>query len=441
MNPVRICLSLFGTTETICAAIDNSVQADLYEIRMDLSEPLDFQAIRNATAKPLIYTAHGRADLLRDTEPFADYVDAGAHPPTSAKSIVSVHAGESDPNKLWTELSGEHITKIVLNTQRYGTIAKLLELNRKHAPDALCFAEGDVGAFSRIRSVFMGAPWIYSCLPSGATGAGQFTLQQLSELYRLKRFDQSPQIFGIVGYPVSHSKSPEFHNRKFAEHSLPWIYLPFLCEDLESLMQHASLFGINGFSITHPFKTEVLQYLNESSDEVKQLHSCNTVCLKNEKWHGINTDVIGVRSMLQRHQIPIDDSRVVIIGAGASARALLSVVRSHAKEVTILNRAASTSGELAAEFQCKSGILRDFARCEYDVLFQTTPVGMKPGESPVDLNELKEGTTIIDILYEPTATALLQKAKELGCRAYNGAVWFEAQAEAQFDWWRSMLLQ
>ncbi|HJZ11267.1 MAG TPA: type I 3-dehydroquinate dehydratase, partial [Acidobacteriota bacterium] len=385
MKPAQICLSLYGSTDRICADIASSPDADLYEVRMDLSESLDCGTVRNATAKPLIFTAHDAAHTLWDARSFADYLDAGTNRAAGRKAIVSVHAEESDPDALWARLSGDHVNKIVMNTRNYAIIARLLDLNRKQDRQSLCFAQGDVGSFSRVLSVFYGAPWIYACLPDRSTGAGQFTLQQLSEIFRIKRFNRMPHIFGIVGNPVYHSKSPEFHNHRFAEYSLPWIYLPFLCENLSALLQYAPSFGIIGFSITHPFKKEIVSHLQEASPEVKELQCCNTVFFKEGRWHGTNTDIIGVRAIVERHQVPIANSRVVVLGAGASARAVVSVVRAHAKEITILNRTPSTAAELAAEFDCKSGRLEDFESCQYDVVFQTTTIGMRAGECPVDV--------------------------------------------------------
>ena len=171
---------------------------------------------------------------------------------------MSVHSGEADPDALWAAHRGDHITKIVLQTADYAKIARLIELDREHPGQALCFAMGEAGAFSRILAAFAGAPWIYASAGSRPTAPGQFTLRELIDVYRVRRFDAQPRLFGIAGDPLAHSRSPQFHNAAFAAANLPWMYVPFRCTDLPALLRHAPAFGIRGLSLTHPLKESAL---------------------------------------------------------------------------------------------------------------------------------------------------------------------------------------
>ena len=447
MNRPRICLSLYGTTDEVCSAI-NSFDADLFEIRLDLCSDLDGARVRAATNKPLLFAAHGRPDLLRKYLDFADYVDleqdAGGTPavPNAGKMpalpIVSIHAKEEDPDRLWERLFGEHRTKIVLETENYDVIARLIKLNRDHSPLALCFAAGEVGAFSRILSVLNGAPWIYASLPGRATGNGQFMFDQLIQTYRLPRFQkmQELSVFGIIGNPVAHSSSPQIQNKNFADASLPWIYLPFFCKDLPALLSSAPKWKAKGFSITHPYKEEVLPLLDSVSPAVQRLRSCNTIAYVDGKWIGTNTDLDGIETMLK--DVPVHGARTVIIGAGASARAFVSVIHPRVAELWILNRTAEKASQLASEFQARSGPLTDLIHIDYDILIQATSNGWISGESPIDTQQLKPGKIVIDCIYQDTE--LLKKARDLGCRTINGETWFQAQAQSQFRWWSSLNL-
>ncbi len=440
MIPPRICLSLYGATDEICDSIGSATGADLFEIRLDLSAELDLSKIRNATKKPLLFASHTAPDLLARAVPFADYLDvARVSPPPAWKgiTIVSEHGNDGDPIRLWKQLSGDHLTKLVLNTAEYSTIASLIELNRSHAPNALCFAMGETGAFSRMLSIFRGAPWIYASQPGRATGDGQFTLQDLTALYRIRRFEDEPAIFGITGNPVAHSLSPAFHNGKFTEEHLPWIYLPFPCETVSSLIEHAPLFGIYGLTVTHPHKEAVLTHLNQRSPEVDRLRSCNTLYYSDGVWHGINTDVVGVEEVLSQIQVPLDSSSVIILGAGGAARAIASVIAGRCRELIILNRNPENAKIVASEYGGTAGALGDFYKYKYDLLFHATSVGMKEGECPVDPEVLQPRKTVVDLIYRPVETVLLKKAKSFGCRTLNGEPWFYAQAEAQFVWWRN----
>ncbi|MCI0602050.1 type I 3-dehydroquinate dehydratase [bacterium] len=437
MNRPRICLSLYGTTDEVCTAI-NSFDADLFEIRLDLCAHLDGAKIRAATNKPLLFASHGRPDLLEKYWPFADYLDVEQGEALGQNCIVSIHAKEEDPDSLWKKLSGEHRTKIVLETENYDVIARLIKLNRENNPLALCFAAGEVGAFSRILSVFNGARWIYASLPGRPTGNGQFDFDQLVETYRLRRFENTQQlfVFGVIGNPVAHSRSPEVQNKHFADASLPWIYLPYFCKDLPALMRKAPEWNTKGFSITHPYKEEVLSLVNSVTPEVQRLRACNTVAQVKGKWIGTNTDLKGIEVLLK--DIPVQGACAVIIGAGASARALASVISAKVSELWILNRTLEKAQRLASEFQAISGGLADLRNIDYDVLIQATSIGWISGECPVDIQHLKPGGVVIDSIYQDTE--LLKRARDLGCRTLNGEPWFQAQAQAQFRWWSSLNL-
>lgn len=428
-----ICLSVFGSTKSLCEIFESCTdQADLFEVRLDLSEKLDLASIRKATSKPLIFASHNNPELLKNAEPYADYIDIGPTKATSNKQIVSFHGKDEDPEVLWQKFSGDHITKIVLETNNYSKIAALLKLNSEKS---ICFAMGEVGSFSRILSVFEKAPWIYTSLSQQPTAPGQFSIDQLINTYQVKRFSAKPGIFGILGNPVSHSRSPAFHNQKFAEHNLPWIYLPFPCLDLESLMDHRKNFGIIGLSVTHPFKEKVIAFLAEQTPEVKKLRSCNTLLWKNNAWCGTNTDVVGFEGLLIKHGVELDKKYVAIIGAGGAARAAAFVVAQSSAKLIFLNRTHEKAMELAKEFNGTAVQLSEIVAVEYDVLIQTTPVGMRNNECPINPDLVRPSTTVIDVLYEPAETILLRKAKALGCRAINGEDWFLLQAEAQFQYW------
>lgn len=428
-----ISLSVFGSTKSLCEIFESCTdQADLFEVRLDLSEKLDLASIRKATSKPLIFASHNNPELLNNGELYADYIDIGPTKASSKKQIVSFHGKDEDPDVLWQRLNGEHITKIVLETNNYSKIAALLKLNSEKS---ICFAMGEVGAFSRILSVFEKAPWIYASLSQQATAPGQFSIDQLINTYQVKRFSAKPGIFGILGNPVSHSRSPAFHNQKFAEHNLPWIYLPFPCLDLESLMDHRKNFGIIGLSVTHPYKEKVIAFLAEQTPEVKKLRSCNTLLWKNNGWHGINTDVVGFEGLLIKHGVELDKKYVAIIGAGGAARAAAFVVAQSSAKLIFLNRTHEKAMELAKEFNGTAVQLSEIVAVEYDVLIQTTPVGMRNNDCPINPDLVRPSTTVIDVLYEPAETILLRKAKAHGCRAINGEDWFLLQAEAQFQYW------
>ena len=137
--------------------------------------------------------------------------------------------------------------------------------------------------------------------------------------------------------------------------------------------------------------------------------------------------------------VALQDARMVILGSGSSARVVASVARPHVRELHILGRTKSKAEALAAEFGASAGSLEDLKGISCDVLFQTTPVGLRAGECPVNPQWLSPGAFVLDVLYHPAETELLRAARAIGCKVRNGESWFTAQAEAQLVWWKHML--
>src|SRR5262245_17545126 len=112
-----ICLSVFGNNESLSQIFQKYAdKSDLFEVRLDFSEKLDLASIRKATSKPLIFASHNNPELLNNAEPYADYIDIGPTMSASNKQIVSFHGKDEDPDELWQKFKGEHLTKIVLDT-------------------------------------------------------------------------------------------------------------------------------------------------------------------------------------------------------------------------------------------------------------------------------------------------------------------------------------
>jgi len=433
----RLCLSLYGNEESIREHIrEHEAFADLFEIRVDLSAIGDFARIRRTTQRPLLFTGNAPAMLL-PAVPHADYLDPGEDPGElpREKLILSRHAPGGDPQQAWDELQqGNALTKIVFETRDYSLVARLLKLCEARNPRGICFAMGEAGAFSRILAAFRGAPWIYTSPEGAPTAAGQFPIRSLLDDYRIRRFDAEPRVFGIAGDPVSHSRSPRFHNARFAAENLPWIYLPFLCDSPSDLFTHAAFFGVIGLSITHPHKRSVLPLLQHQTPEVAEMEACNTVCRIGDEWHGANTDLAGARALLEEAGA---GGRIVVLGAGGAARAAVAAARPLARDLIVLNRTPQTAPRLSSRYQAKSGSLNDLGNHDYDVLINATSCGMRPGDCPVDPSMLRPGRIVVDVIYEPKETELLKQSRQRGCRTFNGEKWFEAQAEAQFHFWRN----
>lgn len=222
--------------------------------------------------------------------------------------------------------------------------------------------------------------------------------------------------YGLLGAKLGHSYSKPIHNL-LADYSYElYAVTP---EELKGLMISREFRGLN---VTIPYKKDVLPYLDEISDEVREVGSANTLVMgKDGKLRGYNTDLPGFLSMADRAGIVLTGKKVVILGSGGtSLTAQAAARRRNAREMIVVSR----SGEVNYE-----RLYRDHTDAE--VIINTTPVGMYPGngESPIDLAAFPACCGVLDVIYNPFHTALLQQAEERGIPSENGLWMLVAQAK------------
>ena len=152
--------------------------------------------------------------------------------------------------------------------------------------------------------------------------------------------------------------------------------------------------------------------------------------------HGYNTDWVGAnRALLEK--IELKGTRVLVLGAGGSARAIGYGLLEAGAEIVLSNRTAAKGLELAKQLGCDFCSLDQLENIEADVLVNTTSVGMKPADnkSPVDQKLLSKFSVVMDIVYAPLATRLLQEATVSGCEVIDGLSMLLYQGVAQFELW------
>lgn len=252
----------------------------------------------------------------------------------------------------------------------------------------------------------------------------------------------STQLYGIIGHPVRHSLSPIMHNNAFKKRKINAIYLAFDVTNLEAAIAGIKALGIRGLSVTIPHKEAVMKYLDEIDDMAKRIGAVNTIINREGKLLGSNTDWLGAVRALEE-VIALKGKKVLIIGAGGSARAICIGIRDKGANVHIANRTISKAKSLAylcgASF---SGIdeLNNISN-DFDILINTTPVGMSPNEDKIiiDPKVLSNFKVVMDIVYSPVETLLLKEAKKRGCKTVSGLKMLLYQAIAQFELWINQL--
>ena len=247
-------------------------------------------------------------------------------------------------------------------------------------------------------------------------------------------------LYGIIGNPVSHSLSPAMHNSAFADLGENSVYLPFPVLDLQAGLQGLKALGVQGVSVTIPYKEAVIPLLDEIDSVARQIGAVNTIEIKDVggKKHlcGSNTDWLGANRALAE-KVSLRGALVVLLGAGGSARAIGFGLLQQGAQVVLCSRTESRGRALARDLGCLWCPLAGVDTLHGDVLINATSVGMQPESefSPVPATILSRFQVVMDIVYAPLATRLLREAEVAGCQVINGLEMLLYQGVAQFELW------
>ena len=256
-------------------------------------------------------------------------------------------------------------------------------------------------------------------------------------------------LYGIIANPIKHSFSPMMHNTAFETLGIDDVYLAFETpeEKLPSFITSVKTLNIKGFNVSMPYKKRIMDYLDEVSEEAKLCQSVNTVKNDNGRLIGHISDVKGfVMSCIDKGW-DIQNQRIVVLGAGGAACAIIVSLALHgAKEIIVYNRSDKPFvRELNEKLNCpivfKS--LSDLKQLKEDLkgtylLIQTTNVGMIPDIDRClipDSSYLCEGLKVADIIYKPKETKLLTMAKQNGLEYMNGEGMILYQGAVSFEFW------
>lgn len=246
--------------------------------------------------------------------------------------------------------------------------------------------------------------------------------------------------YTLIGCPLGHSMSPFIHERLFrlagqeASYTLTEIPADKLPDSVEMLRT------LCGFNITIPYKTDIIPYLSGLDETAQRYQSVNTVAVSADgSLFGYNTDCSGFLHSVG--EIP-SGSRVLLIGCGGVGRMMATECWLHGVTLTIVERDLARANALAAELQTRfpeTGstvrVLEAAPEEDFDLLMNATPVGMYPKTDvcPVPDAVIARSGRVFDVIYNPTETQLIRKAKALGKEAVGGSamlVWQAAVAQS-----------
>ncbi|MCA8869654.1 MAG: shikimate dehydrogenase [Rhodobacteraceae bacterium] len=251
---------------------------------------------------------------------------------------------------------------------------------------------------------------------------------------------------GVIGAPVSHSRSPALHGYWLRKYRLKGYYIPIELgyDTFEQGLRSLPLLGFHGVNITIPFKEKVLTLADVITDRAALIGAANTITfLKDGRIQADNTDGFGFIANI-RQQAPDWDATVgpaMVLGAGGAARAIVSALLAEgAPSVRISNRTRNRADMLKEHFGGRVSVIEwSNAASEMQhaaTLVNATSLGMTgQPELTLNLDRLRPSTLVAEIVYSPLNTGLLQKAAERGCRTVDGLGMLLHQAVPGFENW------
>ncbi|MCE2881151.1 MAG: type I 3-dehydroquinate dehydratase [Planctomycetaceae bacterium] len=339
---------------------------------------------------------------------------------------------------------------------------------------ALCM--GEFGLMSRVLAPKFGGFLTFASDAEGTgTAPGQLSIRELRDLYRFGAVGPATRVFGVVGWPVAHSRSPAFHNARFAEKAYDGVYLPIpvpaawehFKATLGALVDHEKL-DFAGASVTIPHKEHLVRFVAERGGTVDAdaawLGAANTLVVHPhgtadaQRLYATNTDMPAavevLSAALATRGVALAGARVAVFGAGGVARAVAGGLALAGATVVVFNRSRERAEALAAalggrareggrttrviagnddHFRCNA------PRCEcFHALVNCTPLGMEGGPDPKgspmpDDAFLDDATVVMDTVYAPKETPFLREARARGAVCVDGEAMFLRQAELQSE--------
>ena len=231
---------------------------------------------------------------------------------------------------------------------------------------------------------------------------------------------------GLLGRKLGHSYSPQIHS--FLG-SYTYCLFEKEPEELPDFLKHGDFTGIN---VTIPYKKEVLPYLDELSSVAVKLGAVNTIVRRNDgTLFGHNTDYFGFRTMVSRSGLQVAGKKTLVLGSGGASNTAVAVLKELGAEVVIISRSGENNYQNLQRHKDAS------------LIVNTTPVGMYPDTeaSPLDLALFPDLEGVLDVIYNPARTALLQQAELRGIVAINGLLMLVAQAKEAAECFQGMFIE
>jgi 3-dehydroquinate dehydratase/shikimate dehydrogenase len=442
-------------------ARDAATVADMVELRLDGVADIDVAQALAARPRPAVVTCrpkweggrfegsederrrilHQALDLgaeFVDIEWRAEFGDLVARAPE--RVVLSSHDFMGVPDDLAARAramrtTGAKTIKIAVAVRRLTETLALIDIARDG--NAVVIGMGDAGFSSRLLAARYGSRWTYA---GHAVAPGQVPASRMVDDYGFRRVGGDTRLFGVISTNAMHSLSPVMHNAAFAAAGIDAVYVPLRPADFTDFLEYAEAMDITGASVTIPFKLDAFAAALRADDLTRTVGATNTLRRIAHDgvrgWEATNTDVTGFLAPLDAiYPGDLSGSRVSVLGAGGSARAVIVALLARGARVMVHARRREQVDGLVGDLGVAAGpwpIEPD----SWDLLVNCTPLGGGDlrADSPLPGGPFN-GLMVYDLTYGRGASRLVAEARAAGCLALDGLPMLIAQAERQFAWW------
>lgn len=241
------------------------------------------------------------------------------------------------------------------------------------------------------------------------------------------------RLYGLVGYPLSHSFSPAYFKKKFEQESiLDAEYRLFPIEHISLINELYELPNLCGLNVTIPYKEKIIPYLDQLDPIAETIGAVNTIHIFDGKKIGYNTDIIGFKKALQS-LIGNERPNALILGTGGAAKAIYYCLATMGIDSSFVSRKSAPLARSISYNEVDKKCLE-----HHRLIINTTPLGTYPevDDYPsIDVDLLNENHFLYDLIYNPKETMLMRLAQAKGAKVSNGYNMLIGQAEASWSIW------
>ena len=341
----------------------------------------------------------------------ADLV-ARAHA-VGAKVIRSLHDFTGPVKNLSARLkrlsAAGDIAKVAFMPRNLAEVSRLFSHPSSLIPrPSVILAMGPQGLATRVLAGRLGAPWTYASV-GGLEGLGHVTPHELVRDYRFRTVSREAALYGVTGWPLKKTRSPELHNAAFATEDEDALMIPFPAKTAREAVAFMRAMRMRGLAVTIPHKLGVMPLLDRVESNARRIGAVNTIADMRGRLVGFNTDMDGFAEALLSFTGPLGDRKVAVLGDGGAAQAVKAALGRIGAQYRVFHRETPPQG--------------------YDVLVNATPV------DPIPDYAFSGRELVYDLGYAPEVTPLMARAAKAGCRVENGFRMLVNQARRQRELW------